>query len=296
MKKIFIPLTTFLLFFLFSSITSAGIRTIYPSSEPEIIYTRVGTQSYIVFQTAIMTASVGNNNLFNAQTDNLVNKVQITPKVKGAFTNLIVFAADGTQYEFYLQEGDKFDGIVNVKSSINIQIQDLINITNKRKVEIDPVIKKLTRFYEITHDTFGEKDGLKFYLKRAVTVDKDNKTIYWIRLVNDSLSIYHFPDETQKKEKELLQIPLSSFSIEDRSTVWIVAEENRQQLLPGEICDLYFILEGNWTDPSLQINFNLNGKDTSTIIMNIPYSRQEFKVFHAEDNIYTTIKIEDYWR
>src|SRR5690554_617450 len=118
-KHLYILISVFFLLLFSSKITIAGIRTIYPSEQPEIIYTRVGTQSYIVFNNSIVTASVGSSNLFAVQTDNLVNKVQITPKMKGAFTNLIVFGADGTQYAFYLQEGDKFDDIVNVKTSIN---------------------------------------------------------------------------------------------------------------------------------------------------------------------------------
>ena len=91
-------------------------------------------------------------------------------------------------------------------------------------------------------------------------------------------------------------MPLSLLTIKERKLYAIAWEENKQVLKRGETCDLYIVVEGDYTDPTLNIAFNVNGKDNEISIQNVPYTRQEFKVFMAEGKNYTSITIEEYWR
>lgn len=297
MKKIIICFLSLCFLFSFNLPCVAGIRTIYPTGEPIIINTKLDMHTYICFRTAIITASIGNADLFSAITDNMTNKIKITPKKIGACTNLIVFTADGGQYEFWLQETNKNDGIINVEVNPDIQIQDIISLINKRKMTVDPAIKDLIKFYEITQPVYGEFQGLKIYLIRAVTISNLNKVVYWLRIENHSNNVFSLPDEQKNKwEKNEYSIALNSISVKDRLTGWIAIEENKERLFRNEYTDLYLVLHGNYTDPSLYLTFNCNGKMREVIIQNIPYSKQDFRVFVVEENKYTTVEIEDYWR
>lgn len=297
MKKIIICFLSLCFLFSFNLPCVAGIRTIYPTGEPIIINTKLDMHTYICFRTAIITASIGNADLFSAITDNMTNKIKITPKKIGACTNLIVFTADGGQYEFWLQETNKNDGIINVEANPDIQIQDIISLINKRKMTVDPAIKDLIKFYEITQPVYGEFQGLKIYLIRAVTISNLNKVVYWLRIENHSNNVFSLPDEQKNKwEKNEYSIALNSISVKDRLTGWIAIENNKERLFRNEYTDLYLILHGNYTDPSLYLTFNCNGKMREIIIQNIPYSKQDFRVFVVEENKYTTVEIEDYWR
>lgn len=297
MKKIIICFLSLCFLFSFNLPCVAEIRTIYPTGEPIIINTKLDMHTYICFRTAIITASIGNADLFSAITDNMTNKIKITPKKIGACTNLIVFTADGGQYEFWLQETNKNDGIINVEVNPDIQIQDIISLINKRKMTVDPAIKDLIKFYEITQPVYGEFQGLKIYLIRAVTISNLNKVVYWLRIENHSNNVFSLPDEQKNKwEKNEYSIALNSISVKDRLTGWIAIENNKERLFRNEYTDLYLVLHGNYTDPSLYLTFNCNGKMREVIIQNIPYSKQDFRVFVVEEDKYTTVEIEDYWR
>ena len=302
MKKLYVIFLSLLAIFIISSSCLASIRTVYPSNEPIMIKTKLDTQTYINFKTSIVTASIGNADLFSAVTDNMTNKVKLTPKKVGAFTNLIIFTADGSQYEFWLEEvgnNNEFDGIVNIESNLDIQIADMISLINKRKVSIDPAIKNLVKFYEITEPTFTNYQDMKITLKRAVTISNLNKTIYWLRIENTSDKNYTLPDQPKDKKQLATDeycIPLNSIMAKDRVTGWVAVESNKEKLLNGEFTDLYLIVHGDYTDSSLHLNFTCNNKAASVSIDNIPYSKQDFRVFIVEDNQYTSVSIEDYWR
>lgn len=297
MKKIIICFLSLCFLFSFNLPCVAGIRTLYPTGEPIIINTKLDMHTFICFRTAIITASIGNADLFSAITDSMTNKIKITPKRIGACTNLIVFTADGGQYEFWLQETNRNDGIINVEANPDIQIQDIISLVNKRKMTVDPAIKDLIKFYEITQPVCGEFQGLKIYLIRAVTISNLNKVVYWLRIENHSNNVYSLPDEQKNKwEKNEYSIALNSINVKDRLTGWIAIEKNKERLFRNEYTDLYLVLHGNYTDPSIYLTFNCNGKMREVIIQNIPYSKQDFRVFVVEEDKYTSVEIEDYWR
>lgn len=301
MKKIKILVLAIIVNFVFATVCMADIITVYPTDEPTIVKTKLDNHTYITFQTTIVTASTGSKDLFSAVTDNLTNKIKITPLKYGVSTNLIVFTADGEQYEFWLQEigdkNEKFYGIVNVVARPNVEIADLINMLNKRKVAIDPAIKKLINFYEVTEPAFTSYQNINIYLKRAATIKNLNKTIYWIRLENTSdkyLTITSM--EKEKIEKEEYYIPINKFQVKSRLISWIAIESNKEILRTGDFTDIYLVIQGDYLDPSLDLIFNCNNKDVEVRIGNIPYTRQEFRVFIAENNNYTTVTIDDYWR
>lgn len=302
MKKISVLLLTIVSLFLASAGSLAAIRTVYPTGEPISIRTKLDNHVYIVFKSSIITASIGNRDLFDASTDNLENKVKITPKRYGASTNLIVFTSDGGQYEFWVEDvgdGINHDGIVNVETSPDIQIADVISLVNKRKISIDPAIKNLINFYEITEPTYATYQNLTFHLKRAATISNLNKAVYWLRVENTSDNILTLPD-VKKDQKAIAAneycIPLNTFFAKDRIVSWVAVEANKEKLAPGEFTDLYLVVHGNFIDASLGLTFNCNNKNVDISIKNIPYSKQDFRVFVAEDNNYTSVSIEDYWR
>lgn len=317
MKPLKILAITIVLLIALSTGCMAAIRTVYPTDEPILIKTKLDHITFINFKTTIVTAAVGNKDLFSVLHDNMSNRVKITPLMYGAYSNLIVFTADGEKYVFWLEEvgeEDKSDGIVNMASSPEVNIADIISLINKRKIAIDPAIKELIKFYEITEPTLAKYENIVFHLKRAATISNINKTVYWLRVENTSDKLFTLPNTVpdedngndsknksknnskKNKNEDVYCIPLNTICVKDRPTAWVAVEANKERLIAGEYTDLYLVVDGNYIDPSLKITFVCNNKSAEVVISNIPYSKQEFRVFVVENNNYTSVSIEDYWR
>ena len=152
MNKIATIILALVLVLTYSLSALAVIENVYPTDEPYTVKVKLGTQTHLVFNTEIKTASVGNASYFEVVTDKELNKVIITPLRKGVWTNLFVYGKDDTSYVFHIEEqADKteFHDLLYVKPNADVSIKDLINIVNKKAVEIDPAVRRLVNIYEI---------------------------------------------------------------------------------------------------------------------------------------------------
>jgi|GEM_PF-2474394 len=262
----------------------AKIKTVYQTNQPIPIMTKLGTQTVLFFESEIEFA-VSNANYFQVNSDKKNNKLSITPKKAGAKTNLIVTTKKNNKYVFHLVENKKQDyyDLVNVKAAPKINYKEIINLVNKRKIAIDPAVRELVNIYEIDKNRFKfSKPSLKLIVKRAVTIKSLNKTVLWFRLVNNS--------------KGIIRIPLNSIDIEKRERFALAGEINKEKLEPGEMRDYYILLEGTYLDNSYTVLMNVNGQDKEYKIKNIPYNKQEFKVFIEDANNYINLRLENYQR
>lgn len=288
MKKKYLSLLLVVLLFSFSFSSFAVIKTIYRTNEPQEIITRLGTQTVLLFNTEIEFASVGNSNFFQIEEDQKMDKLIITPLSFGVSTNLIVITRDNTKYVFTLVEDDSRDyyDLVEVKPNANISYRDIINIVNKKKVSIDPALLELIEIYDIEENTYNITGKYSFFItaKRAVLIENIGKTVFWIRVSNFKFS------------KEDISIPLNSISIKERELFSIAGERNKAILKPGEFCDYYLIVEGVYLDNSYTLKMTVNGEERECYLDNIPYNKQEFSVFVAENNDYYNVIIDDYRR
>ena len=64
--------------------------------------------------------------------------------------------------------------------------------------------------------------------------------------------------------------------------------------MPGEFGDYYIIVEGVYLDNSYTLQMSVNGQQREYVLDNIPYTKQEFSVFVAEDNEYYIVFIVYY--
>jgi|SRR5690554_781511 len=271
-----------------SSSSLAVIKTIYRTDEPQEVVTRLGTQTVILFNTEIEFASVGNSNFFDIEKDQKLDKLIVTPLSFGVWTNLIVITKDNLRYVFKLVEDDSRDyyDIVEVKPSADINYRDIINLVNKKKVSIDPAIKQLIKIYDVDENSYSlaYPSYIILSLKRAVLIENLGKTVFWFRVFNSTNS------------DESIGIPLNSVEIKERELFAVAAEDNKEKLNPGEFCDYYIIVEGVYLDSSYTFKMNINGNKKEFLVENIPYLRQDFNVFVADEEEYKNVIIDDYRR
>lgn len=277
-----------MLVFLMTFPSSAIIRTIYRTDEPQEIVTRLGTQTVLMFNTEIEFASVGNSNFFQIEREEKMDKLIITPLKIGVWTNLIVITRDNLKYVFTLAEDDSRDyyDLVEVKPAANISYREIIELVNKKRVAIDPSLLELVNIYDIEENKLESSGSnpIRIMVKRAVTIENKGKTVFWIRVEN-----------TELNEKSI-GIPLNSISIKERELFSIAGERNKEKLEPGEFGDYYIIVEGTYLDNSYTLQMTVNGTKEEYILKNIPYKKQEFKVFVADENDYKNVILKDYRR
>jgi hypothetical protein len=288
LKKKYLSLLLVVLLFSFSFSSFAVIKTIYRTNEPQEIITRLGTQTVLLFNTEIEFASVGNSNFFQIEEDKKMDKLIITPLSFGVSTNLIVITRDNTKYVFTLVEDDERDyyDLVIVKANADISYKDIINLVNKKRISIDPALMELIDIYDIEEKEYKITGKYAFVItaKRAVLIENLGKTVFWIRLHNFENS------------PNTLSIPLNSIRIKERDLFSVAGERNKEVLLPGEFGDYYIIVEGVYLDNSYTLQMSVNGQQREYVLDNIPYTKQEFSVFVAEDNDYYNVIIDDYRR
>lgn len=269
MKKWF-----FLILILFmSNPVFAEIKTIYKSSEPVQIFTKLGYETVIVFETEIEYVSVGNTNAFSVEIDGKRDKLTILPKIKGRDTNMVVILKGNDQYVFTLIEDNstRYYNLVRMKNTLNINYKDIINIVNKKTVGIDPALKNIIKIYDIKENTSSINNNIKLSLKRAVTVENVDKSIFWLRLENIN------PTEN-------IKLIFSKTKVVNHIIHAIAYETNKDILQPEEFIDIYVFLEGTAIDKSYKYSFTINGNNTDFDFKNIPYDKQNFSVFINDDN------------
>lgn len=251
---------------------SAEIKTIYKTSEPIQIYTRLGYETVIVFETEIEYVSVGNTNAFGVEIDNKRDKLTVLPKIKGRDTNMVVILKGNDQYVFTLIEDNstRYYNLVQMRNTLNMNYKDIINIVNKKTIGIDPALKNIIKIYDIRENTFSTEGNVKLSIKRAVTLDNVDKTVFWLRLENVSL--------------EKINLVLSKTKVVNHMIHAIAYEDNKNVLQPEEFLDMYVFLEGASIDKSYKYSFLINGSETKVTLKNISYDKQDFSVFINDNN------------
>ena len=93
-----------------------------------------------------------------------------------------------------------------------------------------------------------------------------------------------------------MNFELGSIKFKDRDKKATAIEKNREQLQPAEFADIYVVLTGSFIKSSAKIELKINGGTGYFDLKNIPYAKQEFKIFESDGNRYKNVIIEDYQR
>lgn len=262
-----------ILIFLTTKTTSAEIKTMYKTSEPIQIFTKLGYETVIVFETEIEYVSVGNTNAFGVEMDGKRDKLTILPKIKGRNTNMIVILKGNDQFVFTLIEDNstRYYNLVQMKNTLDMNYKDIINIVNKKTIGIDPALKNIIKIYDVKENTFNILGNVKLSLKRAVILENVDKSVFWLRIENISLT-------------EKIKLVFSKSKVSNHIIHAIAYETNKDELQPEEFIDMYVFLEGASIDKSYKYSFTINGAKTEIDLKNIPYDKQDFSVFINDDN------------
>lgn len=322
MKKLLIILAVLFGLFKFSNQTLAQVVTLYRTESTMNIYTKFGYNTIIYFPSPIKLIS-GGNEAFIVTASNERSSVTIIPKQCNIKTNLAIETRDGLIYSFRLiEEAEKntteFYEVVKMKVILNVDYRQMINICNKKIVDIDPALRSFVNIYDIKDAEYDVKHlNMGFIIKRAVTVEMENKTVFWIQIENQNF-VVNESNETEESKPETnkfklksktkvdskdhkasvndLKIPVNKISIKEREIFAVALESNKEILRPGEFLDIYIIAEGAYIDSSYTFQLNVNGKEESYYIKNIPYDKQEFKIFVPKDNYYDYQTVNEYRR
>jgi hypothetical protein len=280
----------------------AQVKTCYRSSSPTVIYTSMNAVTTITFPAelqSVVSPAMG----FGLEFVKKGDSITITTKKPGAKTNLNVFTNDGLEYTFRIYEnGDEFYDIVHMLPAPEINYRDIINLVSKKLVEIDPALQELLEVYDVKEYSFQVPGtALKVYFKRAVLVKSIDKMAIWLRLENtNSASESNESRDRKGKVKTVtssdLKIPVNLIQFKDQLLFAACIEDQKEVLQPGEFTDVYLILDGALPYTSYALTMNINGKDESFTLSNIPYVKQVFKVFIANDKTYETVMVDDYRR
>lgn len=317
MKKFLILLVALLFLFNFPGPVLAKVVTLYRTESTINIFTKYGFNTIIYFPSSVKLIS-GGNEAFIVTASNERSSITIIPKQCNIETNLAIETRDGLIYSFRLLEEagkntSEFFEVVKMKVILNVDYRQMINMCNKKVVDIDPALRSFVNIYDIKDAEYDVKHlNMGFTIKRAVTVEMENKTVFWVQIENQKTLPVEtdepIPETAKSKSKTKaepkdrragendLKIPVNLIGIKEREIFAVALENNKEILRPGEFLDIYIIAEGAYLDNSYTFQLNVNGKLESYYIKNIPYDKQEFKIFVPKDNYYDYQTVNEYRR
>lgn len=282
MKKILQIFLTVSMLVLIQLPSMADTKEMYHTVKTQNIYTKIYTHTILLFPVEIEYASIGNTS-FQLDKDEKLDKVIITPLGAGIQTNLVVITKDSKVYSFRVIENDQFEAfdVVKLKTAPEIDYRNLIYVCNRKLIDIDPALKEYINIYDI-QDNKTESDKLNIYVKRALTVLSLDKTIYWLRIENKTL--------------EPIMLPVDKLKVKNREVFAVAIEKDEEKIFPGNYVDIYLILNNVGLEANLELKLNIDTKNKEILVTNLPYQKQEFKVFEALSNDYVSVMIDEYAR
>lgn len=291
MKKTFSLILLFVFLFVFTHTVFAKSRAVYYTTEPIYINTRMGTSTILFFNVEIEFVANGNTSFFKIDKDSKLDKLMITPQKAGTWTNLIVVTKDTLKYSFRLLESDKgeYDDTVDVRPIAGIEPKEFITMANRPANEIDPAIRKLIGLYTVDPKPYSF-DKVTIEIKKVLTFENLEKTLLWLRITN-----------TQKindaSNKDLsLYIPVGLVRVKERELYFIAMETNKERLQPDDYVDIYIMENGIYPDTAITLFLTINGKEQNFLLSDIPYQKQDFKVYSIEDKAYLNVSLDNYIR
>jgi len=329
-KKLTLTLTLLIFSILVSTsnFCEAQLRTVYRTTRPTTIYTKLNMQTVLAFDAEIEFTS-GNLDLFRIEIDKRADKLTITPLRSGAYANLIVISKNNERFVFRLVEATQgeFDDLVEIKNTPNTTIDDLINICNHRAVDIDPSMGETMKIYDLSSNNVAtiKLPKTQIALKRVVVSALLKKTCLWLRLVNRQTPdgyIELTSSKTKPKKDNLwdryvskanptpkvatkkfkptplqlgIRIDPDRFTLSNRKIVAVAFTNEKTVLTQGEFTDLYVVLDGCYVDKFLQLSMVLNNVSVNVNINNLGYYQQNFDVYKVSGSgAYQNITIHDY--
>lgn len=288
MKKILSLIMLCLFLTIFSHITLAKSRAVYYTSDPIYVTTRMGTITILFFNVEIESTICGNSNFFKIDKDGKLDKLVITPQKPGTWTNLVVVTKDNLKYTFRLTETDKgeYDDTIDVRPIVDIDPKEFITMANRPANEIDPAIRKLIGIFTVEPKQYSF-NNVTIEIKKIMIIENLEKTLLWLRVTN-------IVDASSTTLDTSLYIPVGLVKLKERELFFVAMETNKERLKPNDFVDIYIMENGLYPDTAITLFLTINGKEQNFLLSDIPYQKQDFKVYSSENKLYENISLDNY--
>ena len=232
------------------------------------INTKLGTQTVLRFETEVDFATVGNTQYYKVQSDNLGDKIIITPLKSGVTTNLVVITKDDNEYVFNLIEGedDKFLSLGKIKPTKSLDYKTIISVLKGNRIAPGSDITNIINLYEVVDNNITKNNNMEITVYKSAIIGNRNQTVYWIKIKNISNKSLFF----------------TSIGMKDRKLNAVATSIEGPKLENGDSGDYFLFAKGDYLSKNITLTFKNEDKEKSIKLDNIKYKDTKLQLIEMD--------------